>query len=117
PLETPFAISEDRDEVDLGSFADHWLVLIGRGRWRQIDEIAQPGVLEKRSRGDEQVMRVVGDQPALEQGGDGAVASRAADVLDARAGDGLPIGDDGQHLERRLAQRHWALDVQMSLDG
>jgi hypothetical protein len=37
--------------------------------FRQLSQISQPRVIEKRLRGDEQVMRVVLDQPALEESG------------------------------------------------
>jgi hypothetical protein len=59
-------------------------------------------------------MRVVLDQPALEQRGDGAVAGRAADQFDALAGDGLAVGD---YRQRRFAQRDGSLSIQVPLDG
>ena len=62
-------------------------------------------------------MPVVLDQPALEEGGDGTVAGGAADELNAGAGDRLAVGDDGQHLERRLAERDGPGVAQMPLDG
>jgi hypothetical protein len=39
---------------------------------------------------------------ALDERVERAVAGRAADELDARAGDRLAVGDNGQHLERGL---------------
>src|SRR4051812_43204685 len=91
-----------------GLFTSYWLarpiVVVCTECW-QIGETRQAGMTKKCRRRDKQVMRVVGDQPAFEQRGDGAVAGRAADELDAGAGDGLAVGDDGQHLERRLRER------------
>jgi len=103
--------SADGRELGLG-WRGSWLLESG-----QIAQISQTRETEKRARGDEQVMRVVGDQPALQQCGDGAVAGRAADELDARAGDRLAVGDHGQHLERGVRKRHRPRTVQVPLDG
>jgi hypothetical protein len=51
-------------------------------------------MLKKCPHGDEQLMWVVRDQPALEQRG--AVAGTPTDEFDAASGDGLAEGDDGQ---------------------
>ena len=44
------------------------------------------------------------DEAALQQGGDDAIDGDAADRLDVGAGDRLAISDDGEGLQRGLAQ-------------
>jgi hypothetical protein len=64
--------------------------------WWNVSQILQSGVFQKCSRSEQYMMQ--GDQPPLICGVAGAVAGRAADVLDADASDPLAVGDDGQHL-------------------
>jgi hypothetical protein len=71
-----------------------------RRQRRQIGQIAQPEVFEEARCRDKQTMIVERDQPALQQGAQGAVAAGAAHALDPGLTDGLAVGDDGQHLLR-----------------
>jgi hypothetical protein len=66
----------------------------------EIAEVPWADVVQKCQRCHEQVMCVVADKSAFEQRGDGAVACRAADELDAGTGDRLAIGDDGMGKRR-----------------
>jgi len=61
-------------------------------------------------------MRVVRDEAAFQERVQRTVAGRTANELDAGARNWLPVGDPGQHLQRRLRQRHRPRIAQVPLD-
>ena len=61
-------------------------------------------------------MAVVLDQSAFQERLERAVTGGAANQLDAGAGNRLPVGNDGQHLECRPRKWHRPLIAQIPLD-
>src|SRR5260370_32422251 len=83
---------------------------------REVSQVTQAEVFEEGWRRREQAVIVEGNQLALQQRADGAVAAGAADALDAGLADQLAVSDDRQDLHGGPRQRHRSRRIQMPLD-
>jgi hypothetical protein len=79
-------------------------------------QVSETRVVEKGTRGHQQLVGIALDEAALEQRVEGAVAGRAANRLDAGAPNCLTVRDDGQHFQRRSGKCHWSRIARVALD-